>query len=86
MVLNVADAYGPDRQIRLDGTEELIVDTRRAGGWYDLALTTRSDPSFACELAGRLESGHELTSDPQLGRAAHAGRRDQEPRRAGQMA
>ena len=85
-VINIADAYGPDRQIRLDGTDELIVDTRRAGGWYDIALTTRSDPSFAYELAGRLESGHELTSDPQLGRAQHAGRREHSERRAKQVA
>jgi phospholipase C len=84
--INVADAYGPDRQIRLDGTEELIVDTRRTGGWYDISLTTRSDPSFAYELAGRLESGHDLTSDPQLGRAQHAGRREHQERRAKQVA
>ena len=62
------------------------VDTRRTGGWYDIALTTRSDPSFAYELAGRLESGHELTSDPQLGRAQHAGRREHSERRAKQVA
>jgi hypothetical protein len=46
-VVNVADAYGPDRQIRLHGTEELTIDTRHTGGWYDIALTTGSDPSFA---------------------------------------
>jgi hypothetical protein len=32
-------------------------------------LTTPSDPSFGYQLAGRLESAADLTSDPQLGRS-----------------
>ena len=68
-VVNVADAYGPDRQVRLHGTEELTIDTRRNGGWYDIALTHPERHSFSYHLAGRLESGHSLTSDPQLGRS-----------------
>jgi hypothetical protein len=39
------------------------------GGWYDLTLTTQSDPTFSYQLAGRLESSSRLTSDPQLGRS-----------------
>jgi phospholipase C len=69
LVVDVADAYGPDRQIRLDRTTEFTVDTGRAGGWYDIALSTPSDRSFGYALAGRLESGDRLTSDPPLGRA-----------------
>jgi phospholipase C len=68
VVVHVADAYGPDRRITLQGTSEITIDTRHSGGWYDIALTTRSDPSFSYQLAGRLESGARLTSDPQLGR------------------
>jgi phospholipase C len=68
VVVNIADAYGPDRHIRLRGAEELVVDTHHSGGWYDLALTTPSDSSFSYQLAGRLESAGKLTSDPQLGR------------------
>jgi phospholipase C len=85
-VVNVADAYGPERQVRLHGTEALTIETRHTGGWHDVALTTTSDPSFAYELAGRLESGHSLTSDPQLGRSEHSGRRDRSARRARQVA
>jgi hypothetical protein len=49
------------------------IDTDHSGGWYDVTLTTPSDPSFAVELAGRLESARRLTSDPQLGRpSSHA--------------
>ena len=65
--MHVAAAFGPDRTLRLRGDEELIVDTNRSGGWYDLALTTPGDSSFSYQLAGRLESAARLTSDPQLG-------------------
>jgi phospholipase C len=67
--VQVADAFGLDRTLRLHGDEELIVDTNRSGGWYDLSLTTPGDSSFSHQLAGRLESAGRLTSDPQLGRS-----------------
>jgi hypothetical protein len=76
-VVHVADAYGHARRITLNGDEEFTVETRHSGGWYDIALTTSTDRSFAYQLAGRLESGHSLTSDPQLGRTKHAGRREE---------
>jgi len=69
VVVDVADAYGADRVIKLNGTREITIDTRHSGGWYDIALTTPSDTSFSYQLAGRLESGARLTSDPQLGRS-----------------
>ncbi len=70
VVVALADAYGADRQLRLqDGTREITVDVRHSGGWYDIALTTPGDPSFGYQLAGRLESAGQLTSDPQLGGA-----------------
>jgi phospholipase C len=68
VIVEIADAYGPDRHIKLHGRREFTVNTRHSGGWYDIALSTRSDASFAYQLAGRLESGARLTSDPQLGR------------------
>jgi phospholipase C len=68
VVVELADAYGPDRHIKLHGTREVTIDTRHSGGWYDIALSTPSDASFGYQLAGRLESGARLTSDPQLGR------------------
>jgi phospholipase C len=69
IVVSVADAYGPDRNVRINGTGEIAVDTSRSGGWYDIALSTHGDASFAYQAAGRLESSERLTSDPQLGRA-----------------
>ena len=68
VVVKVADAYGPDHRIGLHGTREITINTRHSGGWYDIALSTPSDASFSYQLAGRLESGSRLTSDPQLGR------------------
>ena len=68
-MLEVADAYGHDQRVELRGESEITVDTHHAGGWYDIALTSPSDPAFAYNLAGRLESAGPLTSDPQLGRA-----------------
>ena len=68
VVVEVADAYGAKRHIKLHGTSEITIDTDHSGGWYDIALTTPSDASFRYQLAGRLESGAPLTSDPQLGR------------------
>src|SRR5262249_27229670 len=68
LVLQVADAYGPDHNVEVQGDEQITVDTARSGGWYDITLTTPADPSFAYQLAGRLESPGQLTSDPQLGR------------------
>jgi phospholipase C len=69
LVVRVADAYGTDHRIELIGRREFTVDTGHCGGWYDIALSTPEDPSFAYQLAGRLETRGRLTSDPQLGRA-----------------
>lgn len=67
--VDVADAYGEDRQVELDRVGEIAIDTGHSGGWYDIALTTPSDAGFRYQLAGRLESSNRLTSDPQLGRS-----------------
>ena len=40
-----------------------------SGGWYDIALSTPERRELQLLLAGRLESGDQLTSDPQLGRS-----------------
>jgi phospholipase C len=69
VLVQVADAYGPDHQVKISGARDLTIDTERAGGWYDITLSAARDPSFAVRLAGRLESASRLTSDPQLGRS-----------------
>jgi phospholipase C len=72
-IVHVANAYGHDTHIKLHGTEELTIDTRHSGGWYDITLKIRGDRTFRYQLAGRLESSARLTSDPQLGRMVHRG-------------
>ncbi|MGX7678657.1 phosphocholine-specific phospholipase C [Jatrophihabitans sp. DSM 45814] len=67
--VRVADSYGKTRTVAVDGRPSTyVVDTDHTGGWYDLTLTTSADPDFAYQLAGRLETGRPLSSDPQLGR------------------
>jgi hypothetical protein len=56
IVVALAGAYGPEREIELDGSAEITIDTRHSGGWYDIALTTPTDSAFSYQLAGRLES------------------------------
>jgi phospholipase C len=68
ITLQLTDAYRSEREVELDGSEEITIDTGRSGGWYDLAITTTGDATFGYQLAGRLESLRALTSDPQLGR------------------
>ncbi|MHB1834945.1 MAG: alkaline phosphatase family protein [Solirubrobacteraceae bacterium] len=70
IAIQVADAYGPNRLVQLRGdAAEINVDTGHCGGWYDITLTSPSDASFSYQLAGRIESAPQLTSDPQLGRS-----------------
>jgi phospholipase C len=37
-------------------------------GWYDLTISTDSDPTFERRLAGHVETGADSVSDPALGR------------------
>ena len=67
--VDVADAYSTDHRVQVHGTREITIDTRRSSGWYDIAVTAQSDPSFRYQIAGRVEFGGRLTSDPQLGRS-----------------
>jgi phospholipase C len=65
--VQVTDAYNDSRDVVLRGGKATFtVKTGQSGGWYDLSLSSASDPSFSYQLAGRLESSGDLTSDPQL--------------------
>jgi phospholipase C len=70
VIVDVVDAYRGTYQVECRGHGEIIVETGRTGGWYDLALTSPTDASFSYQLAGRLESRGQLTSDPQLGQSS----------------
>jgi phospholipase C len=70
VTVELIDAYGAERSFAVSGSQPLTIATGDRGGWYDITLSSPDDPSFACGLAGRLESNGQLTSDPQLGGAA----------------
>jgi phospholipase C len=38
----------------------------QTGGWYDVKVTVENDVSFARVFAGRVETGHDSVTDPQL--------------------
>jgi phospholipase C len=67
----ISDAYkgGRGQEIRLGGlgARSIVVAAGRIGGWYDLTVRLEGDGDFVRALAGRLETGRDSTSDPQLG-------------------
>jgi phospholipase C len=69
VTVHIADAYGKSHTVSVgSGACSFVADTEDTCGWYDLTLTTPADPTFGYQLAGRLETGRPLSSDPQLGR------------------
>lgn len=67
--LRLASAYGQGaQQVDLQPGQEKTVVLRTAAGWYDLTVTSGTDPKLVRVLAGRMRGGAPGTSDPQLGR------------------
>lgn len=67
--LTLTDANGAGSQaLALNPGQTKTVVIPVQGGWYDVKLTAASDPKLVRVLAGRLDDGRALTSDPQLGR------------------
>lgn len=67
--LTLVDAYGTGSQtltLKPGQGKTVVIPTQ--GGWYDLTVTAAADTAFVRLLAGRIENGRTLTSDPQLGR------------------
>jgi phospholipase C len=58
-----------DWQIRLDerDTQSLFWNLDSTGWWYDLMVTSNTDPSFLRRFAGRVETGRHSVSDPAMG-------------------
>ncbi|AXL51421.1 phospholipase C, phosphocholine-specific [Paraburkholderia caffeinilytica] len=67
-IVNAYDAGNVVKHsVRGGDTEQLYLDLRNAYGWYDLAITVDTDPSFARRFAGHVETGRSSMSDPALG-------------------
>lgn len=45
----------------------IILDLKKNFGWYDFSLTVNGDHNFSRRYAGRIETGEESFSDPQMG-------------------
>ncbi|MFD0895773.1 phospholipase C, phosphocholine-specific [Luteolibacter ambystomatis] len=60
-------------------TVQLPVDLATSARWYDLELTVEGAPKFVRRYAGRVETGEDSESDPQIGRRATATARREAP-------
>jgi phospholipase C len=63
--LNYQD-YKTTREIKAGEEIVLILDVAAQGNWYDLVIRELGNSSFGLQLAGRLETGVETTTDPLL--------------------
>ncbi|MFE9053266.1 phosphocholine-specific phospholipase C [Streptomyces mutabilis] len=67
--LRVADAYGGRSRtvtVRPGATVHHTVDLARSRRWYDVTVTSESDPAFLRRLAGHVENGRPGVSDPAI--------------------
>ncbi|MFE0852074.1 phosphocholine-specific phospholipase C [Streptomyces mutabilis] len=67
--LRVADAYGGRSRtvtVRPGATVHHTVGLARSRRWYDVTVTSESDPSFLRRLAGHVENGRPGVSDPAI--------------------
>lgn len=51
-----------------NSTAELAIDTSKFKGWYEFSILSASHSELKHTLAGRIETGEESISDPQMGR------------------
>ncbi|WP_343564528.1 phospholipase C, phosphocholine-specific [Sphingobacterium sp.] len=58
--------YATTKEIGAGKELVLILDIAAQGNWYDLEIKGLGDASFELQLAGRLETGVETTTDPLL--------------------
>jgi phospholipase C len=65
----IANQYtGEDERLFLEPGAHLTVPVVTSFNWYDLTITTSTDPSFVRQYAGHIENGFDSVSDPHIGR------------------
>ncbi|MFC8867010.1 phosphocholine-specific phospholipase C [Streptomyces sp. NPDC057148] len=67
--LRVTDGYGGRSRtvtVRPGATVRHTVDLARSRRWYDVTVTSESDPAFLRRLAGHVENGRPGVSDPAI--------------------
>jgi phospholipase C len=68
-------AYGAHYQARslaAGATGALPLSLATSQGWYDFSVRVRGYEGFEKRYAGRIETGRDSISDPQMGRAGQA--------------
>jgi len=65
--LTLTDAYAASSTVVLPAGERRALLQPTTHGWYDLTLTSATDPTWVRQLAGRIHTGAAGISDPQLG-------------------
>jgi phospholipase C len=62
---NAYRADGPWKfSVRAGHTRDTLWSVSASGNWYDLSVTVDVQPAFLRRLAGRMENGYDLVSDP----------------------
>ena len=70
--VSILDAYSGKTQTRVvqsQNTASYVFQLHKSFGWYDLTVTAESDPTFARQLAGHVETGRPSVTDPAIGAA-----------------
>ncbi len=70
ITVTIANGYtGTQQTYTLAAGESVTLsyDLNSHYGWYDLTLTSATDPMFRTQLAGHLENGQDSISDPMMG-------------------
>jgi phospholipase C len=50
-----------------DGKAQLLVETKKHGGWYDCSVAIEGLAGYERRYAGRVETGKDSISDPAMG-------------------
>ncbi|OAH16598.1 Non-hemolytic phospholipase C precursor [Streptomyces jeddahensis] len=69
VTLTLTNAYGGRPRtvtVRAGDTVAHTVDLRASKRWYDLTVTSDSDPAFLRRFAGHVETGEPGVSDPAI--------------------
>jgi len=57
-----------EQTIDAGSSKEIVLDTGKSFGWYDLSIKIKGHSSFARKYAGRVETGLSSKTDPLMGR------------------
>lgn len=67
----IDNAYGQPtirKRVNAGQTEDVLLNLKKSGGWYDFTVKVQGNGSFEQQFAGRVETGKEGITDPHMGR------------------